>query len=81
MLRQKADSNAVFRAEAHQKGTARDVAKADDPADRVNGKPKTYFLLHLDDDRLSLFGKVGALRGDEQGVQVFFHGSPKIRVR
>ena len=39
VLAQEADADAIFGAEAHQKRAARDISKADDAADRVDGEP------------------------------------------
>ena len=81
MFRQKADADAVSGAEAHQERAARDVPEADDVADRVDGESEADLSLHFDDDRLPLLGEVGALCGDEQGIEMLLHRSPSFRFR
>jgi hypothetical protein len=46
----------------------------------VKGLLEANLPLHLDDDRLPLFGEVGALRCDEQGIEMFLHGFNRFRL-
>ncbi len=81
MLRKETDPDAIFSTEAHQEGTAGNIAEETHAADRMHGQPQADFFFHLDDNCLSLLGKVGALCRNEKSIEVFFHDSPSIAVR
>jgi hypothetical protein len=78
---EEADTHGVLRTKAHKEGAQEDISEADDAAQCVDRYSQADLLLHLDYDGLPLFGEVGTLGGDKESIQVFLHGSPRIRAR
>jgi len=62
-------------AKAHQKGTARDVAEADDGPQVVDRHTKLRLLLVADKNRITLLRKIRSLGRHEQCVEQLLHSS------
>jgi hypothetical protein len=54
MLGEKAQANLILSTESHEKGTATDIAEADNAADSVDRDAQTDLAISLDDDGLAL---------------------------
>ncbi|OQB34160.1 MAG: hypothetical protein BWY09_02712 [Candidatus Hydrogenedentes bacterium ADurb.Bin179] len=80
VLGQEGNRNAPLRAESQKRRAARYQPEAYNAAQGVNGQFKFDFVFHAHHDGFAFLVKVGALRGDIQGVQQVFHDSFQIIV-
>lgn len=74
MLGEEGEVNTPVGAETHEVRAAGDLSKGDNAAQGMDGKAEALLALHVDDDAFAVLVEIGALGGDEEGVEEFFHG-------
>jgi hypothetical protein len=72
-LGEKAHGHSVLGAMAEQEGAARDLAKADDAAQAMNGQAQPILALHAHEHTFAILGQVGPLGGHVERVQIVLH--------
>jgi hypothetical protein len=75
VLSQKRHGHPVLRAVTEEERARGHISEAHNSSERVYRDARLVGLLHADEHALAFLGKIGALSRDEQGVQVFLHGS------
>jgi len=74
------EADAMFGAEAHEEGTATDLAEADDAGECVDGDAQFGFLLDTDSDGFAIASKPCALSSDVKRVEKRFNRNPPAKI-
>ncbi len=71
---EKTDPDVVLGAEGHQRRGEGLEPETDDVFDGVDGSLEDFFVVHLHHKGIAFLANISLVRGDVEGVEVFFHG-------